>query len=123
MALYASDAPTFRKLEYVCYVVPGQEELLANSLGGTYELEECGITSSCSGVSRKYVEGPFGWDYVEVWSCELKTGWIVAFSIIAVIVVLAALFYYFKIYKKKKALTKTISGDDMSDDEESDFSD
>nr|BDC16616.1 hypothetical protein [Sicyoidochytrium minutum DNA virus] len=122
MALYATDAPMFKKLDYVCYVVPGQEELLANSLGGTYELEECGFTSSCSGVSRKYVEGPYGWDYVEMWTCEFKGGWMIAFAFVALIALFIGLIYYFKIYrkKKKKALEAEM---DMSDDEESEYDD
>ena len=93
--------------EPVCYVVPGQERVLSNLLGGTYALQECGVFEVCDDAVRRYYEGQAGWDYVEVWRCApdltrigILVGLIAALGI--------ALFITWKLKRKRKGVSVPI---------------
>ncbi len=97
--------------EPVCYVVPGQETVLAKHMGGTYNLESCGFFNNCDDVLRSYQEGPGGWDYIEIWKCSPDP---IKSSVIAVVslIILCVFAYILWKFNKKK---RNFDEDDDSD--------
>jgi hypothetical protein len=104
----------------VCYVVPGQERLLANAMGGSYELEGCGFFANCDDATRRYYEGPAGWDYVEIWGCSADSTRAPIAAVVVLSLLVVAAIMYFRIRKKFRQGGAALGGVPMLTEEDGD---